>query len=88
MKRIKTQEREPLVELGRGGSRKDTMALTGGRISEALVGKGLLLGDRRKEAERPVGTATDTFGHTRCRGPQKSAHRPECSTSRRRDEGL
>lgn len=65
MKRIKIQEREQLIELGLGGSRKDTMERTGGGISEELDEKGLLLGDCRKEAERSMGTNTDTSVHTR-----------------------
>lgn len=65
MKRIKIQEREQLIELGLRGSRKDTMEHTGGGISEELDEKGFLLGDCRKEAERPMGMNTDTFVHTR-----------------------
>lgn len=48
MKRIKLQEREQLIELGLGGSRKDKIKRTGGRISEELHEKDLFLGDWKK----------------------------------------
>lgn len=48
MKRIKTQEREQLIELGLRGSRKGMIKCTGGRISEELEEKDLFLGDCKK----------------------------------------
>ena len=66
MKRIKTQEREQLIELGLRGSRKDTIKRTGGRISEELEEKDLLLGDCKEEGRE---TRETHIVQTRGQGP-------------------